>query len=424
MPTNAGMVQGSASINTEYGDDGEVLGKDPRLDRLEGKMITDVSEMISTLDLAEDISPDEGELPREIAGIDPDFKMPQVWKSTLAVDFSLPTEFPLSVTVEGTYNKSINDVMLKNYDLKEPSNWERFKGPDDRYIYPAKEDRTYNDIDAFVLSNTSKGWGATGNITVHASPLENLDLMMAYTYTENKEITGMPGSNAASAYGNLVTINGPFLPDVSRSQYVTPHKIIGSMNLHLPYANDKMSTKVGLFYTGNSANGYSYMYSNDMNGDSWSNDLIYIPKEPGDIKFVTQEDEDAYFKFAEQDKYLKKHKGEYASAYGVRAPWVHRFDLHLEQEFKVEVGNTSNKLQLSLDVLNIGNLLKDNWGVTKNNFPSNDGRILNYEGTDSNNVPTYSFNKTDDEYITKTFDYNYFYREAWQMQLGIRYQFN
>src|SRR5699024_8536624 len=42
MPTNAGMVQGSASINTEYGDDGEIIGKDPRLDRLEGKMITDV----------------------------------------------------------------------------------------------------------------------------------------------------------------------------------------------------------------------------------------------------------------------------------------------------------------------------------------------------------------------------------------------
>lgn len=424
MPTNAGMVQGSAALSTEYDPQGNVIGKDPRLDLLAGKMITDVPSMISTLGLPNTIRPEDGELPREIAGIDPNFKMPQVWKTTLAVDYSVPVDFPLSVTLEGTYNSSINDVMLKNYDINGPQGWDRFKGPDDRYIYPSQADRSYNNINAYVLTNTSRGWGATGNITVNASPAENLDVMLAYTYTESKEITGMPGSNAASAYGGLISVNGPFLPDLERSQYVVPHKVIGSLNFRIPYAKDHMSTTVGLFYSGQSANQYSYLYSNDMNGDSWNNDLIYIPKGPGDIKFVSQADEDAYFAFAAQDKYLKNHKGGYASASGVLAPWLHRFDLHLAQEFKVRAGSTSNRLQVSLDILNFGNLLKDSWGVPKNNFPSNNGRFLKYEGVDADNNPTFSFNKVNNEYITKSFDYNYFYRETWQMQVGIKYLFN
>lgn len=424
MPTNSGMVQGSAALSTSYDSQGNVTGADPRLGLLAGKMITDVDEMISTLGLPENISPDQGELPREIAGVDPNFKMPQIWKSSLAVDYSIPADFPLSVTVEGTYTKSIHDVMLKNYDLNGPEGWERFSGPDDRYIYPEANDRTYNGINAYVLSNTSKGWGATGNITVHASPLDNLNLMMAYTYTQHKEITGMPGSNAASAYGNLISVNGPFLPDLERSQYVIPHKVIGSLDYRINYANDLMSTRLGVFYSGYSPQGYSYVYSNDMNGDGWNNDLIYIPKDRGDINFVSQADEDAYFNFAKQDKYLKKHKGQYASAYGARAPWVHRFDVHLEQEFKLEAGNTSNRLQLSLDILNFGNMLNSSWGVTKNNFPSNNSRILTYEGVNGNNEPTYSFNQVNGEYISRSFDYNYYYREAWQMQIGIKYLFN
>ncbi len=47
--------------------------------------------------------------------------------------------------------------------------------------------------------------------------------MLAYTYTESKEISGMPGSNAASAYTGLMEIDGPHLPPIlQRSQYVVP----------------------------------------------------------------------------------------------------------------------------------------------------------------------------------------------------------
>ncbi len=426
MPTNSGMVQGSYSAVTKYDANGNVTSADPKLALLAGQMITSVDEMIRILGLQNTITPEDGALPRDINAIDPDFKMPQVWKSSLAVDYELPTTFPLSVTVEGIFTKTMNGVMLQNYNLKQPDEtWARFSGSDDRYIYPAKADLTYTAKNAYVLSNNSDGYGVIGNISIFSEPVKDLNLMFAYTFTEATEISGMPGSNAASAYTGLFQIDGPHLPLAQRSQYVVPSKVIGSVSYKLPWSNKSLSsaTMINLFYSGYTPYGNSFTYTNDMNGDGIATDLIYIPKDRGDIKFVSQADEDAFFTFLDQDKYLSSHKGEYAEAYAARAPWVNRFDLRIAREYYFKVAGKTNTLQFSLDCLNFGNLLNSEWGVFQTNSGSNNGRILKYEGKDDANVPSYSMVKVNGEYPTKTYDYNYNYGQVWQLQLGVRYIF-
>ncbi|WP_430974523.1 TonB-dependent receptor [Sunxiuqinia rutila] len=427
MPTNSGMVQGSYAAVTRYDSDGAVTDVDPVLASLAGPMITDVSEMISRLNLPNTITPDQGALPRDINAIDPDFKMPQVWKSSLALDFDLPVSFPMSVTVEGIYTNTINGVMLKNYNLKQPDDtWQQFSGPDNRYIYPERDDITYTSKNAYVLSNTNDGWGAIGNITVRAEPTKDLRLMAAYTYTESKEISGMPGSNAGSAYNGLIQVNGPHLPEVQRSQYVVPSKAIASVSYKIPWLNTslKSATVINLFYSGYSAGEYSFTYSNDMNNDGYATDLIYIPSSKGEINFVSTADEDAFFKFVEQDRYLKNHKGEYAEANAARAPWVHQFDFRIAREYYVKVGNTMNTLEFTLDFLNFGNLLNSKWGVEKNMFEANNGQILRYEGADANNKPSFSMAKdSDGNYLSKTYSTYYNYNQCWQLQVGVRYSF-
>jgi hypothetical protein len=425
MPTNSGMVQGSYRAITRYDADGNVTSEDPVLATLAGPMITDVDEMISTLNLPNTITPEEGVLPRDINGIDPNFKMPQVWKTSLALDYQVPVSFPMFVTLEGIYTKNINGVMLENYNLKEPDNtWERFSGSDDRYIYPEESLITYADRDAFILANNSDGWGAIGNITLTAEPVNNLNVFAAYTITESKEISGMPGSNAGSAYNGLMQVNGPHLPMVQRSQYVIPSKAIASVSYTLPYANDHMSTSFNLFYSGYSTGGYSFTYENDMNGDGYATDLIYIPSGRGDINFISAADEDAFFDFLEQDKYLKNHQGEYAEAYSARAPWVNTFDLRVAQNFSINAGSNKHTLQLSVDILNFGNMINSEWGVSKNMFSANNGQILRYEGMDENNVPSFSMAVDDDgNFLKETFSTNYTFRECWSLQIGARYFF-
>jgi len=202
--------------------------------------------------------------------------------------------------------------------------------------------------------------------------------------------------------------------------------VIASASYRIPYAKDHMATSVNLFYIGATAGDYSFTYDNDMNGDGWGNDLIYIPERKGDIKFVSEADENAFFAFMEQDTYLKNHKGQYAGASAVNAPWLHRFDLRVAQDFRVRAGKTVNTLQLSVDVLNFGNLLKNTWGVPKDDMSvSNNGAILKYESKDANNVPSFSFAKDKEgNYITETFATDYYYGNTWRLQLGLRYIFN
>jgi carboxypeptidase family protein len=425
MPTNSGMVQGSYNAVTTYNEDWTIDYVDPALATLAGPMITDVDEMISHLGLPNTITPEDGVLPRDVNAVDPEFKMPQVWKTSLAVDYNLPVSFPMSVTLEGMYTNNINGVMLKNYNLAQPdASWERFSGDDDRYIYPDDDQIEYTERNAYVLANNSEGWGAIGNITLIAEPVKRLNLMAAYTLTESNEVSGMPGSAAYSAYNGQIQVNGPHLPMAQRSQYVIPSKAIASVSYTIPYANDHMSTSLNLFYSGYSAGGYSFTYSNDMNGDGYATDLIYIPGERGDIQFVSAADEDAFFAFMEQDSYLSKHQGEYAEAYSARAPWVHNFDLRLAQNFSINAGGTKHTLQLTLDFINFGNLLNSEWGVNKNMFNSNNGQILTYEGVDAGNVPSFSMVQDDDgNYLTETYSTYYNYTQCWYLQIGARYLF-
>lgn len=427
VPQNSGMIQGNIRnvITTKYNSDGSIRERDSRLDDLAGPIITDVSEMIEVLGLQKDMTPEQGVFQGgDIAGIDADFKMPQVWKSSIGIDYKLPVSFPLSVTVEGMFTKDINAVRLINYNIKDAgtNNWTRFSGPDNRYIFPSDYRYVSNAGVVAVLTNTSKGYGYTANITLNAEPVRDLNVMVAYTYTESKEISGMPGSAATSAWNNVPSINGPNLGELERSQYVTPNRVIASLNYTIKYLKGYTSTELGVFYSGFTPYKYSYTYTTDMNGDGINNDLIYIPATKDEIQWATAEDANLFWNFLEQDKYLSKHKGEYAGAFAVNAPWVNRFDVRIAQNFSVKAGKTTNTLQVSLDILNFGNLLNSTWGVYKNMDNVNSGKILKYNSKDANNVPNFSFFST--EPVSETFSTYNNTEQTWRFQIGIRYIFN
>ena len=423
MPTNSGMVQNMVTIKTKYS--GYVCDATPTeaLAKFAGGMITDVNEMAKIAGAKATIAPGEGAFQSTPCGIDPDFKMPQVWKSSIAVDYQLPVSFPFTVTGEFMYTKNVNAVKLDNYNVKPvDETWERFAGSDNRVIYP--DNFVYNDNinTACVLTNTSKGYGYTANITLNARPVKGLNLMAAYTRTESKEVSGMPGSNATSAWNGLYTINGPNNATVMRSQYVIPDRIIASVGYDL-----HETTHLNLFYTCYSPYGYSYYMTNDMNGDGISTDLIYIPKDENDIIFAgdnAAQDAKDFWAFVNQDSYLKNHKGEYAEAYGARAPFVHRFDFRIAQDIKFRIGKTNHKIELSFDFMNIGNLFNSHWGVAKNMSACNNGAILNYAGQNAEGKPTFTlYRDKSGNAPAKTWEYNRATSQCWQLQFGARYTF-
>ncbi|MDE6270474.1 MAG: TonB-dependent receptor, partial [Muribaculaceae bacterium] len=432
MPTNAGMVQNSVSYSA-YDKNSNI---DPEgvkvLEQFKGGMITSVDEMVSKLGLPTQLTDEKHVAGAKISGVDKNFKMPQVWKSSLAVDWQVPVRFPFTVTGEFMYTKNINAVTLDNINVIAPSLWEggeaanRFAGPDNRLKYPEKS--TYvKGKNAVMLTNTSKGHGYTANITLNARPVDNLGLMLAYTHTESKEVSGMPGNDPVSTWQGLITVDGPNFGTVQRSRYVIPDRLIASANWVIPfqYKGLTRNTNISLFYTGYSASGNSFCYTNDMNGDGINNDLIYIPAVGENLNFVSAEDAKAWEVFMNQDKYLSSHRGQYAEAYAARAPWVHRFDLRLMEEFEFKIGKTKHAFQLSFDIMNIGNLLNSSWGVQKVSTQASNGcRVLQYKGVNEKGQPTYAMMKNSNgEYYSQTYDYNPVNSQCWQMQVGIKYLF-
>ena len=418
MPTNSGMVQNIASISTDKdGVAPEALAK------FAGKMITDVDELINKLHsidpkkFPKDISAEDGVLPSSIQAVDPKFKMPTVWKSSIAVDYQVPVSFPLTITGEFMYNKTITGVMLQDWNIKDPSGFSRLTGIDNRHVYPA-QGSTYTGTNAYVLTNTNKGYGYTANVLINAQPIPELNLTASYTHTVQKEVSGMPGSNAESAFTYIPSIEGPNNLGLHNSQYTTPDRAF----VNLTY-NDKGNNHYSLFYEAWRGGGnYSYMYSQDLNKDGYAYDLIYIPEKADDVLWATPEDAENFFAFVNQDKYLSTHKGQYAEAYSVYSPWTHRLNFRYAHDFKVNIGKSVNKLQLNVDFNNILNMFNPAWGVAKYmNSSINEGRILSVDSINNNGQPVFKSNVNGN---MSTWTPTSGIGQCWYFQVGIKYMFN
>ena len=426
MPTNGGMVQYQAQINAanakKKGFDMDVFNGGLVTDGQGNATIDALYNKLLGLGYPSTVSPEDGTVPSAVNGVDPKFRMPQVWKSSLAVDYSFPTSFPLSIEVEGIFNKTVNAVSISDWSIPNVGGFARFNGVDNRPIYPAGY-RT--NAKAFVLENTSRGYGWSGSVTLNARPVEGLSLMAAYTHTVSKEVTGMPGSAAESAFTYVPTVEGPNYIGLHNSQYVTPDRFVASVAF-----NDKGGNHYSIIYeTWQGGYNYSYMTANDMNGDGYNYDTIYIPTDAqvasGDFRFVSPDDATRFMDFVHKDKYLSKHQGQYAEGYSVYNPWVHRVDLSYKHDFTVRIGNSTNTLQLNLDIKNLLNLFNSSWGVSKYLNPAigSDARILKYEGVDADGYATFSTPASING-NTQTWTYNHSLGQCWYASIGLKYLFN
>ena len=429
MPTNSGMVQYQAKLNS----DGKNGGVKTDMNQFAGGILKreELLDKLLSMGYPNQISPADGTIPAEISAVDPKFKMPQVWKTSIAFDYNVPVSFPFTISAEGIFNKTVNGVVLRDWSVKSADGFARLNGADNRPLYQDYQ-QTYVDADgavanlpsAYVLENTNRGYGYSGTLSMNMRPTEALSLMAAYTHTVSKEITGMPGSNASSVLNYIGTVYGPNDPGLHNSQYVTPNRFVASATV-----NDKSGNHFSFIYESwrGGAN-YSYMTSNDMNGDGYNYDLIYIPTDEqvanGDFRFVSQDDADRFMNYVHADPYLSKNQGKYAESYSVYSPWTHRLDFSYKHDFKVKTGNSTNTLQLNVDFKNILNLFNSNWGVAKYMNPElGEGRILKYEGVDKDGYATFSTAPAVNP-NTQVWVDSIGIGQCWYASVGIKYMFN
>ena len=432
MPSNGGMVQYQAQLNSKSAD----------MSQFAGGLVTDANgkasiaalrDKLISMGYPETITPEQGSIPSSFGGIDPDFKMPQVWKTSLAVDYAVPVSFPLTVSVEGIFNKNINAAMLRDWSQKSVDGFARFNGADNRPVFPSDAYYTYvNDkgkevsTSAYVLENTSRGYGWSTSVTVNARPAEWINLMAAYTHTASKEVTSLPGSNASSVLNYTSTWEGVNNFRLHNAENLTPDRFIANATIH-----DKSGNHYSLIYeTWRGGYNYSFMTANDMNGDGYNYDAIYVPtdKEVADglFRFKTEDDKTRFMDFVHNNDYLSSRQGKYTEANSFYSPWVHRIDFAYKHDFKVNVGKSVHKLQLSFDMKNVLNFFNSSWGVSKYLNPAlgSDGpRVLKYEGVDKDGFATFSTPSAVNGNV-KSFVPYHSIGQCWYASIGIKYCFN
>lgn len=374
-----------------------------------------------------------------IITIDRNFKTPQVWKTSMALDCQLPLPFKADMTLEGTFIKDINAILQQNVNVIAPDDpkMSTFSGPDKRYLYPGNNEKYIHPeiTDAMLMTNTNKGYSYNLSAALHMMPVKGLNLMASYTYTCSRTLSNNQSNQIDGAWKQEPSVQGANYLTLHNASYLySPHRLIAEASYAIRYAHN-YATSVSLFYTGQREGSYSYLYDNDMNNDGYIFDLMYIPssstelnfqdQKVGDRTFTAAEQRDAFWAFVNQDPYLKKHKGEYAETNGAFLPWVNRIDLRLTQDFRVKAGKTMNTLQFSVDIMNIGNLLNSSWGVSKS---VRTNKLLNFKGVNAANEPVYTMvTQSNDGIVTlpsETFMSNRLSGNCWQLQFGIRYIFN
>jgi hypothetical protein len=318
-----------------------------------------------------------------LAQVGKNFKFPQVWRSNLAVDVELP--WSMVFTAEAIFSKDINAVMQKN--INEAPFTGELMGPDNRPYWrpaitspPASANNYYRVAqgisNAMELTNTDQGYQYSLTAQLVKNFQNGLSGMFSYTYTVAKDVTSNPGSSASSAWSSNSAVGSLNNPGLSWSNFATPHKLVGDVSYRIEYAKN-FATTFSLVYQGYQTGRWSYTYSNDLNGDGNSSDLMYIPKTEDELTFVDVKDsktntvvmtaaeqQAAFWNYVNSNDYLSSHKGKYAERFGQVQPWIHRFDAKIIQDVFTNLG-TDRKytLQFSLDLLNIGNMINDKWGT-------------------------------------------------------------
>ena len=437
MQEGSGMLKTTVSVlqNTKDPRDKELLAALAGGIRNPQQILSEIAPQFP------DCFPMEPGAVNEIITIDRKFKTPQVWTSSLALDYRLPLPFRSDVTLEAMYIKDINAILQQNVNmipLDDPK-MTRLSGADDRYIYPGNKDNRINEevTRTMLMTNTSKGYSYTLNTTLHTEPVRNLDLMASYTYTRSRTLSNNASNQIENAWQQEPSVQGANYLVMHNASYLdSPHRVIASASYTIEYAKN-FATSISLFYTGQHNGSYTYLIDGDINNDGFQYDLMYVPatrdelnftdlkKADGSILFSASEQREAFWAFVEQDPYLRKRKGKYAETNGAFQPWYHRFDLRLVQDIKVKAGKTTNTLQLSMDIMNIGNLLNSSWGTAKAAVTN---KPLQYKGVNEQNDPVYVMNVLTEDGTTllpyRSFAPSRISTNCWQLQFGIRYIFN
>lgn len=415
--TNTGI---QTSVYNVYGSTGLKEGKQDTGKLSEVSLIVDPYKQSENTDKL-------GTSNQAINVFDKDFKFTQNLRLDLALDFTLAG---IDFTLEGVFSKNLNDIYYKDLTRTEAGKTlgETYESLsfDNRPMFSkitSTEDPNLKKFtNVYMLDNTSKGYSYNLSLSAVKRFDFGLDLAASYTYSRSKSVNCGTSSVAQSNYNYNYTYQNPNSPELGFTAFNVPHQIKASAFYHKDYA-EHWNTTVGLIYTGTSGSPYSLYYYGDLNQDgSNGNDLMFIPTDEqidkmqfkANKNYTADEQKENFREWIANDGYMSKHRGEYFKRYADNLPFESHFDFHLAQTYKFKVGAQVHSVELSFDVLNVGNMFNKKWGRYTSTGTAKYYSPVTYSGNGQFQFlhpGNYEMRSYDDYY------------SRWRGQLGLKYTF-
>lgn len=374
---------------------------------------------------------------------DPNYKFPQVFKSTLAADKKLGNGW--TFTAEATYTKQLNASVFQNIALP---NTGLVQLTDGRWRFPFTSSYPLGGSqmggtavasannptigNAIYMTNSSAGYAWTGTLQVQKIT-RNFVFTAAYTRQEAKD-AAVSGSTASTMWGSkLVGKDNPNDFAIGYSNNYLPHRIIASVVYKKEFVMNALSS-IGLVYEGAPNGSTSYYVQGDVNGDGITyNDLMFVPATSSQIKLAnasgdTRSQTELWNQldaFIAGSKYLMAHRGQFVERNGFVLPWTHRVDLNLTQDIKFTIAKQKHTIRLTADIYNFTNFLNKDWGFYYT--PTTTTPLVFSKIDTDGKTPIYTFpymdavNKVP---YTRDVKPSTSIASRWQIQLGVRYLFN
>jgi hypothetical protein len=368
----------------------------------------------------------------ELALTDENFKFPQLWRTNVALDRRLP--FGLTGTAELLYSHDVNGIYYINANLPPASS--AFNGADMRPRWTSGNRINSHVANAIVLKNQNVGrsWNLSGSVERLARG--GLWFKAAYSYGEAKN-TVDPGSIAFGSWNNNQHAGDPNNPGVAYAVSSPGHRVFAAASYTREYFRFGATT-ISLFWEGFTAGNASYTYSGDLNGDGGtSNDLIYIHRDVSEMNFQpftasgrtfsAEEQAQAWDAFIEQDSYLRENRGGYAERGAVFLPMIFRADLSVAQDLFTNLGGRRHAFQFRVDILNVANLLNNDWGVGQ--------RLVNAQPlivpssaqggpADAQGRAQYRMRNIGSSLMSRSLEQTAGLNDVYRVQFSLRYSFN
>jgi hypothetical protein len=357
-----------------------------------------------------------------VNAVDPNFKIPSVWKFNLGVDRSFdlgPLGSDYFVSVEAIYGKTQQGVNWKDLRLI-PSG----TTPDGRPRYIRRTDVPANTDADLLLTNADDGYTLTLSAMISKqweTTYGDFDVQMGYAYNEAKDVN--PGaSSTASSNWDRNAVSDFNNPAAGTSPYETRHNFTLATKWAKDIFFDDNDTSVSLFFQGRSGHPFSYTFAGasavfgDPGQASRQRQLFYVPKDQNDVVLtggLTWSQLDNYIVARGLDKY----RGQIAPRNAFTGPSIGVLDMRLAQEVPVPVFE-NHKVEFTMDFRNLTNLINSNWGrLAQYDFPFV-VPVVEATGIDAA-TGKYIYNgplRTPVKAVQAR-------QSVWAIQFGIRYQF-